>query len=190
MAKIVMPVAADFEDSEFSKPYEALKQAGHEVVVIGLQPGPVSGKQKQATATVERTAQGLDVDDFDAMVIPGGYSPSKLRQDPTMVDFVRRFAQTGKLIAAVCHGPQLLIAADAVAGRTLTSWPAVREELENAGAQWVDREVAEDNNFVTSRMPDDLDAFNQAILNRLAQAYSTEPGFAARVTMPNPATTV
>lgn len=168
MARIAMPVAAGFEDSEFTVPHQRLRDAGHEVVVFGAKAGEaVEGKRGRATAHVERTAGELDPAGFDALVIPGGHSPDHLRTDTDVVDFVRRFCASGKLVAAVCHGPQLLIEADAVEGRTLTSWPSVRKDLENAGAHWVDREVVEDGPLVTSRKPDDLDAFCRAILERL-----------------------
>jgi protease I len=168
MAKIAIPLAADFEDSEFTVPYERLKKAGHQVTVVGRKAEEmVKGKQQEATVSIEATAQGLDPAEFDAVVIPGGYSPDKLRLDPDIVDFVRQSAHAGKLIGAVCHGPQLLIEADAVAGRTLTSWPSVRKDLENAGAHWVDREVVEDGNLITSRKPADLEAFSKALVERL-----------------------
>lgn len=168
MAKIAIPLAADFEDSEFTIPYERLKKAGHQIVIVGQQVGEtVEGKQQEATATIETTAQSLDPAEFDAMVIPGGYSPDKLRLNPDIVGFVRQFAHAGKLIGAICHGPQLLIEADAVAGRTLTSWPSVRKDLENAGAHWVDSEVVEDGNLITSRQPADLEAFAEALVGRL-----------------------
>jgi protease I len=163
-----MPVAEDFEDSEFTVPFDRLKNAGHEVVVIGSKAGEiVIGKRGQSRATIDRTAHGLNPDDFDALVIPGGYSPDHLRLDQDVVSFVRRFYETGKPVAAICHGPQLLIEADVVDGKTVTSWPSVRTDLKNAGAKWVDREVAVDGNLITSRKPDDLEAFSNEILARL-----------------------
>ena len=168
MAKIAMPVGEDFEDSEFREPYDRLTKAGHEVVVIGAEPGAaIRGKKGEATATIDQAAADVDTDDFDALVIPGGYSPDHLRMDADVVDFVRRFVDSGKPVAAICHGPQLLIEADVVEGRELTSWPSVRTDLENAGATWVDEEVVEDGNLITSRSPDDLDPFCEAILDRL-----------------------
>ena len=127
----------------------------------------MKGKRGKATARIERTAADADVGEFDALVIPGGYSPDHLRLDPGAVSFVRRFSGTGKPVAAVCHGPQLLIEADVVRGKTLTSWPSIRKDLENAGARWIDRQVVEDGNLITSRKPDDLEAFSAAILRRL-----------------------
>jgi protease I len=171
MAKIAVPLAADFEDSEYETPREKLCAAGHEITVIGTKRGEtVHGKRGKAQATVDAAARDVDPREFDALVIPGGYSPDHLRLDRDVVTFVRRFVETGKLVAAVCHGPQLLIEADAVEGRTLTSWPSVRKDLENAGATWKDAEAVEDGNLITSRKPDDLEAFTRAILQRLGQA--------------------
>jgi protease I len=168
MARVAMPVGEDFEDAELIQPRTALTQAGHEVVMIGTRKGQrVHGKRGEATAAIDCAAGDVDPDDFDALVIPGGYSPDHLRTDKAVVDFVRRFAATDKPLAAICHGPQLLIEADVLAGREVTSWPSVRTDLENAGARWLDREVVEDENFITSRGPNDLRAFCAAILQRL-----------------------
>jgi protease I len=170
-----MPVAEDFEDSEFTVPFDRLKNAGHEVTVFGSKAGEiVVGKRGQARATVERVASGLDPDDFDALVIPGGYSPDHLRLDEDVVAFVRRFYETGKPVASICHGPQLLIEADVVKGRRMTSWPSIRTDLVNAGAKWVDCEVAVDGNLITSRKPADLDAFCDQILDHLRDATARE----------------
>lgn len=168
MARIAIPLAQDFEDSEFSVPYSRLKEAGHDIVVFGKQAGEmVKGKRGEESFTVEQTAQGLSPSDFDALVIPGGFSPDHLRTDEQVVGFVRDFCKTGKPVAAICHGPQLLIEADAVAGKTMTSFPSVRKDLQNAGADWVDQEVVEDGNLVTSRKPDDLNAFVSTLQKHL-----------------------
>jgi protease I len=168
MAKIAIPVGDDFEDSEFTVSCDRLREAGHHVTVFGSKAGEVfAGKRRQATARIEKSARDIDPASFDALVIPGGHSPDKLRLDEDVVSFVKRFAETGKPIAAVCHGPQLLIEAGVVSGRTLTSWPSVRKDLENAGARWQDAEVVEDDNLITSRKPEDMDAFCSAILQRL-----------------------
>ena len=168
MARVAIPLADDFEDSEFTVSVDRLTNAGHEVVVFGSKAGEiVTGKQRQARATIEHAAADLDPDDFDALVIPGGYSPDHLRLDDGVVDFVRRFHDRHLPVAAICHGPQLLIEADVVRGRTLTSWPSVRTDLKNAGAQWVDEAVVVDGNLITSRNPSDLDAFNGEILRHL-----------------------
>jgi protease I len=173
MARVVMPLAQDFEDSEFTVPFDKLKHAGHEVVVIGDKAGEiVTGKRGQARATIDRRAAGLNPDDFDALVIPGGYSPDHLRLNAEVVAFVAEFNATGKPVAAICHGPQLLIEAEVVEGHTLTSWPSIRKDLINAGAKWVDRETVVDGNLITSRKPADLDAFCDEILSRL---HAAEP---------------
>jgi protease I len=168
MARVAMPVANDFEDSEFTVPFDRLKNAGHEVVVVGSKVGEiVIGKHGQSRATVDVTAHGLDPDYFDSVVVPGGYSPDHLRLDRDIVAFVRKFFETGRPVAAICHGPQLLIEADVVKHRHVTSWPSIRTDLVNAGAKWVDRDVVVDRNLITSRKPDDLDAFCNEILAHL-----------------------
>jgi protease I len=168
MAKIAIPLADGFEDSEFSVPYERLREAGHEVTVFGTRAGEtVTGKRGEASHRLEAAAAGLVPEDFDALLIPGGHSPDRLRTDPGVVDFTRRFLASGRPVAAICHGPQLLIETGLVGGRTLTSWPSVRTDLINAGAEWVDREVVSDGNLITSRKPDDLPAFCAALLARL-----------------------
>jgi protease I len=169
MTKIAFLVGQDFEDSEFRKPYDALKQAGCQIDIVGAKASEtVRGKKQHESVTIERAASDADPTAYDAIVIPGGYSPDHLRTDKAVVDFVSKFARTGKLVAAVCHGPQLLIEADAVAGKRLTSWPSVRKDLENARATWVDQEVVVDGPLITSRKPDDLPAFAKAIKDWLA----------------------
>lgn len=168
MARIAMPLGEGFEDSEFTVPFDRFHNMGHQVTITGPKAGQVVvGKKGQASARVDRAARDLSPDDFDALVIPGGYSPDHLRTDPDVVRFVREFFETGKAVAAICHGPQLLIEAEVVEGRKLTSWPSVRKDLENAGASWLDCEVVCDGNLITSRKPADLDAFSSAVLKRL-----------------------
>lgn len=168
MAKIAMPVGADFEDSEYEVPLQRLRGAGHTVVIIGAKRGEkVSGKRGQQHATIEATADSVSPSDFAALVIPGGYSPDHLRTNAAVVRLVRELAQSGKPVAAVCHGPQLLIEAEVVRGKRMTSWPSIRKDLENAGAKWVDEAVVRDGNIFTSRKPDDLEAFSAAILQAL-----------------------
>ncbi len=169
MAKIAMPLGQDFEDDEFKIPYDRLRAAHHEVVVIGSQLGEtLQGKNRKIIATVQCTPDQVEPDQFDALVIAGGYSPDHLRINPLMVDFVRRFAALERPLAAICHGPQLLIEADLVANRKITSWPSVRTDLQNAGAVWVDKAVCIDGTLISSRKPDDLEEFSQAVLQHLA----------------------
>jgi len=168
VAMIAIPIAEDFEDSEFTIPRDRLRSAGHKIVTLGSERGrTVVGKNGKATVTIDASADQVDPSAFDAVLIPGGYSPDHLRTDAALVVFLKKFAASGRPMAAVCHGPQLLIEADAVRGRTVTSWPSIRKDVINAGAAWVDREVVEDGNLITSRKPEDLEAFSAALLRRL-----------------------
>jgi protease I len=168
MAIIAFVVGPDFEDSEFRVPYDALRAAGHTVELLGSKAGEtVKGKKQKEKIEIEAAVTDRKPELYDALVIPGGYSPDHLRTEDDVVDFVRDFVETGRPVAAICHGPQLLIEADAVDGKKLTSWPSVKTDLENAGASWVDQEVVVDGALVTSRNPDDLPAFTRAILEKL-----------------------
>ncbi|WP_163864142.1 type 1 glutamine amidotransferase domain-containing protein [Myxococcus eversor] len=173
MARIAFILADDFEDSEFRIPYDLVKQAGHEAVVIGVEDGkPVKGKKGKEVITPDKAVRNVSSRDFDALVIPGGYSPDHLRMDIDMVGFVRDFYRADKPLAAVCHAPWMLVEADVLDGRTVTSWPSVRTDLINAGARWVDREVVEDGNLITSRNPGDLPAFSAALLRQVDQGIA------------------
>lgn len=164
MSRIAFVLGEDFEDSEFRIPYDGLRASGHEIDVIGAEAGDsVAGKKSREHVKIDVAVEDADPQAYAALVIPGGYSPDHLRMDRQMVAFVEKMVTSGKLIAAVCHGPQLLIEANAVRGKTLTSWPSVRTDLENAGARWVDKEVVVDGKLITSRKPDDLQAFTQMI---------------------------
>lgn len=176
MARIMFIVASDFEDSEFRVPYDEVRQAGHEAVIVGVEAGKqLKGKKGKETLTAERAAKEVSVGEFDALVIPGGYSPDRLRMDSDMVELVRAFFQAGKPIATICHGGWLLAEAKILGGRTVTSWPSIRTDLINAGAQWVDQEVVEDGHLITSRKPDDLKAFCAAVLRQLDQRTAAQP---------------
>jgi protease I len=171
----------DFEDSEFRVPFDRLQDAGHEVTVVGREAGtPVTGKRGRETCTPTASPATVSASDFDALVIPGGYSPDKLRTDEGVVSFVKGFFGSVKPVAAICHAGSLLVEADSVEGRTVTSWPSIRTDLLNAGAEWVDEEVVVDGNLITSRKPADLDAFCEAILDRLDANRSMGMGAAAR----------
>ncbi|MEY2475638.1 MAG: protease [Actinomycetota bacterium] len=168
MAKVAFVLADDFEDSEFKVPYDRIRDAGHDVTVIGSEAGKeVRGKKGKESFTLEAAPSEVDAGEFDALVVPGGYSPDKLRTNDGIVSLVRKIAGEDRPIAAICHAGSLLIEADVVDGRRVTSWPSIRTDLENAGAEWEDSEVVVDGNIITSRKPDDLDVFTAAILERL-----------------------
>jgi protease I len=173
MARIAFIVASDFEDSEFRVPYDTVRKAGHEAVIIGVEAGkPLKGKKGKETIKAEKAVKDVSAKDFDALVIPGGYSPDHLRTDIGMVGFVRDFSRADKPIAAICHAGSLLVEADIADGRTVTSWPSIKTDLLNAGARWVDREVVEDGNLITSRKPDDLPVFSETLLRQVSQGIA------------------
>lgn len=151
------------EQVELTKPRDALHQAGARTDLINLKPGKIQGfnhLDKGDTFPVDRTVSEARVEDYDALVLPGGVAnPDALRIDEKAVAFVRRFGESGKPIAAICHAPWTLIEAGIVRGRTLTSWPSLQTDIRNAGGNWVDRDVQVDGDLVTSRKPDDLPAF-------------------------------
>ncbi len=170
MARIAFIMDDMFEDSEFRVPFERLQGAGHDVVIVGIEADKeLTGKKGQEKVTTQVPADAVSADDFDALVIPGGYSPDKIRTDPDMVGLTRDMVFAGKVVAAVCHGPWMLAEADVLDGREVTSWPSIRTDLVNAGANWTDREVVVDDNVITSRKPDDLDAFSEEILVALEE---------------------
>jgi protease I len=173
MARVMFIVASDFEDSEFRVPYDRVKQAGYEAVIVGTEADKqLKGKKGKEIITADQAAKDVSADEFDALVIPGGYSPDHLRMDSDMVDLVQEFFQQDKPIAAICHGGWMLAEADIADGRTVTSWPSIKTDLINAGARWVDREVVEDGNLITSRKPDDLEAFSEALLRQIDQGIA------------------
>lgn len=168
--RVVFILASDFEDVEFETPYNRLKEAGAETVIVGLKSNDrICGKKEKVCVTTETTFDQIDVDDFDAMVIPGGYSPDKLRIDERAVGFVRDFVNSGKPVGSICHGPQILITADVVRGRTLTCWPSVAVDLKNAGANYVDQQVVVDGNLISSRNPHDAEAFALKLIEVIGQ---------------------
>ncbi len=168
MSRIAVIVTDLFEDSEYTKPVEAFRKAGHEVTNVGLKKGHVArGKKNQTPVKIDKAVKDVCIRDFDALLIPGGYSPDKLRVDEAAVKFTRDFMKSGKPVFSICHGPQILITARVLEGRRLTGWKSIIQDIKNAGAKFVDREVVVDGNLVTSRYPGDLPAFIKASLKKL-----------------------
>ena len=167
-AKVACIISDGFEDSEFRVPYDRMRGQGFQVDVVGARAGEtVAGKGGKEKVRVEKGISEVKPDDYQALFIPGGYSPDHLRLDERFVAFARAFDEQHKVVAAVCHGPQLLMTAGLVKGRTLTAWPTVQRDLELVGAQVKDEPVVVDGNWITSRKPDDLDQFSDAIVQRL-----------------------
>lgn len=166
--RIAILAEQDFEDSELTEPLKAMKEAGAQVFVVGSgSQTTYKGKRGKAAIKVDIDADKVRAEDFDAIIIPGGYAPDKMRLHQSMIDLVRKAYGLGGVIAAICHGPQLLISADIVRGRRVTSWPSVAIDLKNAGANWVDEPIVRDGNLITSRKPSDLPVFNRAIIQAL-----------------------
>lgn len=165
-----------FEQSELTEPVKALRQSGARVDIVSRHPGEIQGMQhreKGDKVRVDRTLDDAKAEDYGALVLPGGVAnPDELRTDPRAVRFVRHFIEARKPVAAICHGPWTLIEADAVRGKTVTSWPSLKTDLTNAGAHWVDREVVVDHGLVTSRKPDDLPAFCAKMLEEFGEGGS------------------
>lgn len=169
MAKVAVVIADMFEDSEYTEPVKAFRKAGHEIIHVGLKAGTtVRGKKKQTPVAIDRAAGEVSPEEFDALLIPGGYSPDKLRVDERAVRFVRQFMDAGKPVFSICHGPQLLITAKAVEGRKITGWKSIVQDIIYAGGEYQDQEVVVDGNLVSSRSPDDLPAFIRASLEKLS----------------------
>ncbi|MCU7557772.1 type 1 glutamine amidotransferase domain-containing protein [Macrococcus capreoli] len=168
--KIAVVLDNLFEDSEFTSPVEAFKQEGHEVTVIGKEAGStVKGKKENTEITIDKAIGEVKHEDFDALLIPGGFSPDLLRGDEQgrFGAFAKGFVEQEKPVFAICHGPQLLIDTDLLKGKKMTSYLSIRKDLENAGATVVDEPVVIDSNIVTSRTPDDLPDFNRESLSLL-----------------------
>ena len=168
--RIACVLDVNYEDSEFKEPYDAFRKAGHQVSIIGLKAGKeLKGKKGEVTAKAEVAIDQVRPDQFDALFIPGGYSPDHLRADPRMVGFTKELFDADKPVFAICHGPQLLITARVVKGRKLTAWKTIQDDLSQVGAAVVDQEVVVDRNLVTSRQPSDIPAFIQESLTVLAK---------------------
>lgn len=164
--KVAFVLANNYEDIEHTAPMDALKSAGAEVTVIGLSKEVITGK-KGDSENPDATFDDVSAADFDMLVIPGGGSPENLRIDDRAVAFTKAFVESGKPVASICHGPQLLISADVLKDRTITAVNKIRDDIKNAGGNYVDEEVVVDGNLISSRVPADLDAFNTAIVKAL-----------------------
>lgn len=171
--KIAILATDGFEQVELTEPRKALEEAGATTQVVSPKSGEIRGwnfKEWGQSVPVDKTLDQVRADDYDALILPGGViNPDHLRMENKAITFIQGFVQEGKPIAAICHGPWTLIEADAVRGRTMTSWPSLRTDLENAGANWVDQPVVTDGNFISSRKPDDIPAFTQKIIEEISQ---------------------
>jgi protease I len=171
--KVAILTEEGFEQVELTSPKEALEAAGATVHVISPSDGKIKAWNKDnwgIEIEVDKTLDSVSPDDYDALVLPGGVlNPDKLRQNKSAVAFVSAFLDESKPVAAICHGPQMLIETGLIGGRTLTSFPSLQTDIKNAGANWVDEEVVVDNGLVTSRRPDDLPAFNKKMIEEIAE---------------------
>lgn len=170
--KIAILATDGFEESELFSPKEALENAGAKVEIVSLKDGKIKAWNEGnwgREIKVDFNVKNADSKNYDALMIPGGVmNPDKLRMDRNAIDFVKQFAQEGKSIASICHGPQVLIEAGITKGKYLTSWPSLKTDLLNSGAMWTDEEVVSDNSLITSRSPKDLPAFNKKMIEEFA----------------------
>lgn len=172
--KVAILVDNGFEQVEMTEPSEALIQAGAQLHIVSPQKGHVKGWQHTEWGDefpVDTPLEGAKADEFDALLLPGGVmNPDKLRMQPKAVAFAKAFFDAGKPVAAICHGPWLVLETGAAKGKRITSWPSLKTDLQNAGAKWTDEEVVVDGNLVSSRKPDDIPAFNREVLKVFAKA--------------------
>ncbi|MGZ8415251.1 MAG: type 1 glutamine amidotransferase domain-containing protein, partial [Gemmatirosa sp.] len=171
--RIAVLAADGFEQVEVTRPIRALQKHGAEVEIVSLRPGSIQGMNllyPGKKIRVDRTVFTADADTYDGLHIPGGFiNPDFLRQSEDALEFVRAFEAEHKPISTICHGPWVLVSAGLVRGRRLTSWPGIKDDVRNAGGEWVDAEVVRDGNWVSSRGPQDLHAFDKAIVEHFAQ---------------------
>ena len=167
--RVAILVENEFEDRELMGPLDALHAAGAQVVIVGPTAATEFRGKRGQVVTSDIAAGAARIADFDAIVIPGGYAPDKMRLRHAMVDLIRDAMAANKPVAAICHGPQLLISANTLRGRTVTCWPSIAIDVKNAGGLYVDQPVVESGNLITSRKPDDVPQFNEAIIRALTQ---------------------
>ncbi len=184
--RVAVLVTDGYEPSELTDPVVALRDAGADVTIVSDHDGTIRGKTDADTASVDLTLETARADDYGALLLPGGVkNPDTMRQNQRGVAFVRAFADAGKPIAAICHAPWLLVEADIVRGRRVTSYPSLRTDLRNAGAEWVDEEVVTDQGMVTSRTPKDIPAFNAKMLEEFAEGTHERRSTATADTSPS-----
>ena len=185
--KVAILVTDGFEQVEMTKPREALDEAGAEAKIVSPKPGKIQGMNhadKGDKFDVDLTLDEARPEEFDALLIPGGLmNPDALRSNDEALEFTRHFFREGKPVAAICHGPWVLIDAGVVRGRTLTSWPAIKNDVKNAGGKWVNEEVVVDNGLVTSRKPDDIPAFNKKMIEEFCEGRHEAMATAASVVL-------
>ena len=176
--RVAILVTDGFEQSELIEPRKALDEAGATTEVVAPTHGKVKGwnhKEWGNEVPVDVPLKSAKPEDYHALLLPGGVmNPDHLRMQPEAVAFVKHFTDAGKPVAAICHGPWTLIEADAVRGHTMTSWPSLKTDLKNAGANWIDKEVVSDGKLVTSRKPDDIPAFNREMIRLFAENQSSQ----------------
>jgi protease I len=185
--KVAILVTDGFEQVEMTKPREALNEAGAETKIVSLKPGRIQGMHhadKGDKFDVDLTLDEARPEEFDALLIPGGLmNPDALRSNDDALEFTLHFFREGKPVAAICHGPWVLIDAGVVRGRTLTSWPAIKNDVKNAGGKWVNEEVVVDNGLVTSRKSDDIPAFNKKMIEEFCEGRHEAMATAASVVL-------
>lgn len=175
--RVAILVEEGFEDSELTEPMRALKEAGAKVVLVGSGSSrSYTGKRNKTTIKPNVKAAEISAAEFDAIIIPGGHAPDRMRLYQPMIDLVQQAHDSGVILAAICHGPQLLISADVVGGHRVTSWPSIAVDLRNAGAEWIDAPVVLDGSLITSRKPADIPRFNSAIIHAMRDRYASEVG--------------
>jgi protease I len=176
--KIAFIATEGVEQAELTEPWKAVEQAGGQPELVSIEDGEVQAWEhfdKAGTFKVDKTIEEAQPGDYDGLVLPGGVAnPDQLRGDENVVAFIREFAESGKPIGVICHGPWTLIEAGVVNGRRMTSWPTLQTDLRNAGAEWVDEEVVVDQGLVSSRKPDDLPAFNAKLVEEIAEGRHAE----------------
>jgi protease I len=195
--KVAFLATDGVEEVELATPWKVLKDAGADVALVSNKPGEIQAVtkgEKSGTFKVDKVLSEVSARDYDALVLPGGTrNPDRLRMDEAAVAFVRDFMEADKPVAAICHAPWMLVEADAVAGRTLTSFPSLRTDIKNAGGEWVDKEVEVDQKLITSRKPEDLPAFCNQLVTVLANSIDerrldrmVEQSFPASDPLPGP----